>query len=94
MSKFFKRWGKNCKIKVIGLSIGGCFEPGMVMLKAISLRVFQNKKNIYPLVLPESLTENLKIFKKICFICNGKYISNNSTYNSGGIRRCKMDCVI
>ena len=44
MSKFFKRWDKNCKIKVIGLSIGGCFEPGMVMLKAISFQYVSKQK--------------------------------------------------
>ena len=62
----------------------------MAMLNVISLRVFQKKIKIYPLVLPASLTENLKLFKKMCFIYSGKYISDNSTYNSGGIRRCKI----
>ena len=55
--------------------------------------VSKQNEDMYPPVLPESLTENLKYFKKRIFICNGKYISDSSTYSSCGIRRCKLDCV-
>ena len=52
--------------------------------------VSKQNEDTYPPVLPESLTENLKYFKKMIFICNSKYIS---TYSSCGIRRYKLDCV-
>ena len=55
--------------------------------------VSKQNEDTYPPVLPESLTENLKYFKKMIFICNSKYISDSSTYSSCGIRRCKLDCV-
>ena len=47
---------------------------------------------IFPTVLSVSLAEHLNIFLKIFFICNNKCISENNTYNEGGIGRWEIDC--
>ena len=53
--------------------------------------MFQNKKKIYPPVLPVSLAEHLQILKKMCFICKDKRICDNTRYKEGVIGRCKMN---
>ena len=65
----------------------------MALLNAISLQIFQNKMKISPPVLLTSLAEHLQVLKRTCFIFNNKRISDNNTYNKGGIGRCEMDCV-
>ena len=65
----------------------------MTPLNAISIQMFQSKMKISPSVLPVSLVEYLHIFKKMCFICNDKPISDNDTYNEVVTGRNEMDCV-
>ena len=61
------------------------FFTGMALLNSILLEMFQNKIKISPTALPVNLAEHLQVLKKICFICNDKYISDNNTKNKGGI---------
>ena len=53
--------------------------------------MFQDKTIISITVLPSSLTEHQQFFKKMCFICNDKRITDNNTYNEISTEPCEFD---
>ena len=54
--------------------------------------MLQNSIKISLTVLPVSLVKHLQIFKKMWFICNDEYVSENNRNNEGGIGRCEINC--
>ena len=74
-----------------GLLCRTTFFVGIALLNSILLQMSQNKIEASPPALSVSLAEYLQILKKLCFICNGKHISDNYAYNVHGIGRCEMN---
>ena len=63
----------------------------MALLNVKSLYLQKYFKTKSPRALPVTLAKHLKFLKNASYICNGKRISENTTYSEGVIGLCKIN---